>query len=461
VTLPSPIAYGTVKAKLVTFIVDTADVDATPDQVPVTGQVRFVPSAPLLLAGGATPTTVITATQTYNLDSSGVLRDAQGRDGVTLVATDSAVNPTGWTWTAHFLLHGGLTRAPFSFTLPAGSTVDLTTVAPVTASNGVPVIQGPPGPPGDMDPDLFALRAETPTLEELERVVVLGTASASTTARLGVVSMDQRIGGLTVGFAAAVAASDINFWTVGLYRFRAGASALLLTSRTTRTTGGEAILADQGWHFDAAQWLETARHVRKGDVLALVLTKTGTPADLASISVAIRYEPNVVPAIRDSFTRTDSTTSLGVTDTGQTWVQYVPGFGISNGQAYAPVAAGDMVAVIDSGLSDCTFSVRYAVMGASVGVIVRAADANNLWLISGSGVFKRTAGVYSGNLLPTSGWATGDTVTVVLSGPTITVYRNGVAFGTVTDAYLQDATRHGIRSGNDTIVRFDDLAVAA
>lgn len=149
-TLPADLAYGQVKWTAVSPAADTGiDPDALPDPVAVTGTVTFTPSAKVLLATAGNPVTVIGRDLTYDLGADGVLRDAQGHDTITLVATDSpGVTPTGWTWTVSYRLNDGLTRGSFAFALPAGSTVDLTTAAPVTASGGTPITQGPPGPPG-------------------------------------------------------------------------------------------------------------------------------------------------------------------------------------------------------------------------------------------------------------------------------------------------------------------------
>jgi hypothetical protein len=150
VALPSAVEYGQVRWRAVTAGADGGDVDAEPDAIPVTGTVKFTPSAPVLLAPDADePITVFPLTVTYTIDSDGILRDSQGRDLITLVATDSAdLTPTGWQWKATYNLNGGISRGSFSFDLPAGTVVDLTRVSPVSSSNGTPIIQGPQGPPG-------------------------------------------------------------------------------------------------------------------------------------------------------------------------------------------------------------------------------------------------------------------------------------------------------------------------
>jgi hypothetical protein len=155
--LPAAVQYGTVTWTAVTAVADAADADAQPDAVPVAGKVTFTPSATVLLATAGAPVTVIATPVTYDLDNNGVLRDSQGHTGVMLVATDSpGITPTGWTWNVSYRLNPvagqGVSRGSFSFALPSGSTVDLTTVAPVSASGGAAIIQGPQGPPGSAYP---------------------------------------------------------------------------------------------------------------------------------------------------------------------------------------------------------------------------------------------------------------------------------------------------------------------
>ena len=137
--LPDAVDYGQVRWHAVTAAADGVDVDGDPDAIPVTGTVKFTPSATVLLATeGADPITVFATTVTYTIDADGILRDSQGRALITLVATDSpGLTPTGWTWKATYNLNGGVSRGSFSFALPAGTVVDLTRVSPVSSSNGM------------------------------------------------------------------------------------------------------------------------------------------------------------------------------------------------------------------------------------------------------------------------------------------------------------------------------------
>jgi len=149
-----PVQYGQVRWQAVSGTADGNDPDSLPDAVPVTGQLTFTASVPVLLApGAAIPVSVFLTPVTYDLDNQGVLRDKQGNDLINLVATDSpGLTPTGWTWQVTYRLNDGLTRGSFSFDLPAGTVVDLTTVSPVSTANGAAIIQGPPGPPGSQYP---------------------------------------------------------------------------------------------------------------------------------------------------------------------------------------------------------------------------------------------------------------------------------------------------------------------
>ena len=146
--LPAGVKYGQVKWKALAANADGGDADALPDAVPVSGTVVFRPSAAPLITSTdlANPVTVFPTAITYQLDTDGVLRDGQGRDYVTLLATNSSdMSPVNWTWQVVYNLNGGLLLGSFSFALPANSVVDLTTVAPVGSSNGTPIIMGPSG----------------------------------------------------------------------------------------------------------------------------------------------------------------------------------------------------------------------------------------------------------------------------------------------------------------------------
>lgn len=145
--LPTTLTYGVVKWHAVSAVADTSlDPDALPNAVPVSGKVTFTPSATVLLSMGDEAVTVMATAVTYNMGPDGILRDAQGNDGVTLLATDSPnVTPINWTWNVSYQLDSGAARGAFDFSLVTAAVIDLTRIAPVAASGGVPVIQGTPG----------------------------------------------------------------------------------------------------------------------------------------------------------------------------------------------------------------------------------------------------------------------------------------------------------------------------
>lgn len=151
----SPLVYGKVVGRFLAMVGDsTADADAFPDAVPVSGFVTFTarPSSVLVQSGVPAPATVLPFPVTATLDSDGYL-SRNGARGVWLVASDDpSVNPTGFTYTVTFsnLAAAGsaVQYGAFDISVPAGGTVDLTLVAPLSATVGQIVIKGDEGLPG-------------------------------------------------------------------------------------------------------------------------------------------------------------------------------------------------------------------------------------------------------------------------------------------------------------------------
>ncbi|WP_129710900.1 collagen-like protein [Haloactinopolyspora alba] len=125
-------------------VADGADLDSNPDGTPVTGFVTFTPSPTYVRYPVATPdpATIVPQAITCPIDQDGYLLDAQGNQGVMLVATDDPDgNPVDWTYEVR--LDFGVLIDPFHINVPAGGEVDLTTLIPVSESDGVQTIQGP------------------------------------------------------------------------------------------------------------------------------------------------------------------------------------------------------------------------------------------------------------------------------------------------------------------------------
>lgn len=136
-SLPSGTLYGTVVGQFIQAVADGVDADRLPDVVPVRGNVAFAPSAQRIVIAAATPNplTVFQQPITATLDSEGYLVGPDGARGIVLIASDSPGNPTGFTYTATLNLEG-VPGFSFSFYLVGGTTVDLSTVIPVSADSG-------------------------------------------------------------------------------------------------------------------------------------------------------------------------------------------------------------------------------------------------------------------------------------------------------------------------------------
>ena len=156
--IPSNLSYGTVYGRFVLAYADSSDDSPYPDALPAAGSLYFTPSPNSIKDATATPTpvTILPATVQVDLDENGYLRSFAGPDGlgVRLLATDDPQgNPIDWTWGVELRLtdqEGTPVRSisSFSFSLPGGTEVDLTSVIPVAASNGTFYVIGPMGPEG-------------------------------------------------------------------------------------------------------------------------------------------------------------------------------------------------------------------------------------------------------------------------------------------------------------------------
>lgn len=127
-TLPANVGHGTVRGRFI-------DSNGTS----ITGKVTFAPTPKRLLNATAEPTPVTILPKPVTVDLDG------GEFVTTLIATDDPDNnPQGWNYRVSFNFQGAQAD-PFNIEVPEGETVDLTTVAPVSASGGTPIIRGPAG----------------------------------------------------------------------------------------------------------------------------------------------------------------------------------------------------------------------------------------------------------------------------------------------------------------------------
>jgi hypothetical protein len=170
--------------------------------------------------------------------------------------------------------------------------------------------------------------------------------------------------------------------------------------------------------------------------------------------------------VQDSFNRADSA-SLGTAETGQTWVYSNKPYGIRSNQAYLHLngtTSFDSVAYIDSGISDGKITWTIATYQASNSrLIFRYVDFGNHLAIEPRAndirIYKRVANTTTTvGTFPHSS-ASGDVISVELTGSTVKVSVNGTLKTTVTIAELITATKHGMFANNTEVVRYDDFIV--
>jgi hypothetical protein len=156
--IPSNLSYGTVTGRFLLAYADSNDEGLNPDAVPAKGTVYFTPSPNYIKDATASPApvTILPASIECNLDEDGYVIGYAGNQGVRLIATDDPQgNPVDWTWSVNFRLtdaSGNPVRTipDFSFELPGGAIVDLTTAMPVTDANGTYYLVGPSGPANEL-----------------------------------------------------------------------------------------------------------------------------------------------------------------------------------------------------------------------------------------------------------------------------------------------------------------------
>lgn len=322
---------------------------------------------------------------------------------------------------------------------------------------------------------------KVPTLEELETRALLPTAiSATSTIYLGSTNFNQRVGALTVSFSGAIAKSDVDYWTIELQRIRNGGTPVRLTALTTQNTGGVAIAANTALNFDSAIWPASLRYVIKGDVFRIVLTKTGAPANLTDGVVVMRYEPDVIALCRDTFTRADSTTSMGSTEdaTPRPWqiIQMPTGtnnavFGIkTGGLAIITPTTVRCYAGVDVGVTDCSVSATIAdPTGHSLAMCISSGSPlsdptkfPNGYLHTQAAIFRSDNGTLTQLALISPNLAAGDWVTFERTQGVFRIYKNGVLAATTGVDNTYQSTVHGVRysSGTNNAPLWDEFTVA-
>lgn len=169
--------------------------------------------------------------------------------------------------------------------------------------------------------------------------------------------------------------------------------------------------------------------------------------------------------IKDSFNRADSATTLGNTETGQTWVAQSAAWGTSGNAAY--LTAGSSRTVISTAISN-NYAVQITLKTVTSldnlqRVIFRYVDTSNeLYFGKATAaqyqLVKRVAGSATTLATIPQAPANGDVLRVEVRGSNIIAKINGVTVATVNDAANQSGTGFGLFSA-DNVGRFDDFVV--
>jgi hypothetical protein len=124
--IPAPLTYGTVTGHFISILADTADVGNYPDILGITGSVTITPTIKSFhISGYLVAYETITATIV-----GGELRAPDGITPLRILATDSpGLSPSPFQYVARFALNNVTVQPPpVTFSLPGGSTVDLSSL---------------------------------------------------------------------------------------------------------------------------------------------------------------------------------------------------------------------------------------------------------------------------------------------------------------------------------------------
>ena len=178
-----------------------------------------------------------------------------------------------------------------------------------------------------------------------------------------------------------------------------------------------------------------------------------------------------IKGFTDTFDRPDST-DIGYTEKPARRWQTDAGSsdtvtGVRNNEGYAAQTklSGHCLVFADARLSDgqLTVTMGNTAAAAQHGAIFRAASINDYWrLVNAQNVEYRLQKFIGGSVTVMGTGSTkpapGDKLRIVLDGPTITCYINGVQQMQVTDSHNQNLTTHGFYNNNDTTNTIRDIS---
>lgn len=171
----------------------------------------------------------------------------------------------------------------------------------------------------------------------------------------------------------------------------------------------------------------------------------------------------------DTFTRTDSTTTLSATEgLRRSWGVLGSGvYGITSNQAYPVSGAAGNPAYLDVGSPDVIVVVSVATYDGSAneeGIYFRLTDTNNWWRFIRSTtnllLQKRAAGATTTVASRTRGFTNGDIYKVRAYGNQILCYLNDALVISTEDEANNTATKHGFgQATGNANARFDNFKI--
>lgn len=178
------------------------------------------------------------------------------------------------------------------------------------------------------------------------------------------------------------------------------------------------------------------------------------------LTTSPRFAAATGGGITDSFTRADSATTMGTTETGsKTWTPNSGTWGITTNRAYIAAGGAQLTTIVDAALANCTVEVTIENFVDS-GLCFRSTDDSNNLVTNGGNLFKRVAGSFTS--LGSFTYGTGSVIKAVLNGSAIELFQDGVSELSVTEAFNSTATQHGLRvAALNTANRFDTFSVVA
>lgn len=267
-----------------------------------------------------------------------------------------------------------------------------------------------------------------------------------------------------------------------------GSSAITSTGFTLTVSGASdagAGLHPQAYRFSIdngstySAWQASAVYVVTGLTASTAYTCIHQVRDAASspnlaTGTAIEVTTGMgVVSVNDTFTRANSTTSLGVSDSGHTWVQIGTGIvGILSNEAYR--ATSNAFAYVEFGQSDMIVSVKQVVYGQFFsGPVARLVDISNFYYLDIPSALacrlkKVVAGVETGisgtsNVTFAAGDVLGISCKEVGGNTELKLLVNGVVQQTITDTSAigsrPQGTKAGIRPWNGSNTRLDNFTV--